>query len=333
MKIMMISGITGQIGSYCAEQALSKGYKVIGIKRRGSLNNTDRIDHIFDNTNLKLEYGDITDFASMSKLINQYKPDYFINCAAQSHVAISYVLPVNTFECTLMGTVNILECIRQFSPETKFVTCSSSEQFGSSEATEENPQTLQTPMLPVSPYSVAKLAAYNATINYRESFKLKTSNALLFNSESPRRGVNFFTIKVVKGLSRIKFGLQDKLLLGNLDSYRDFQHAYDSASALIEIVTSDKSGDYILATGKRIQMREFVKLVAKKLDLDWEKYIEISEAYIRPQEVNSLCGKDMVSENFPNWKRKYTFEEMLDEMIESEIKLAKKELFLKQNGY
>ncbi len=329
----MLSGITGQIGSYVAEIALEKGYKVLGIKRRGSLNNTDRIDHIFDHPNLKLEYGDITDFASISSLISKYKPEYFINCAAQSHVAISYTVPVETFNITLMGVVNILECIRQFNPETKFVTCSSSEQFGSSEATEENPQTLETPMKPVSPYSVAKLAAYHATINYRDSFKLKASNGLLFNSESPRRGNNFFSLKLIKGLCRIKLGLQDKLLLGNLDSYRDFQHAYDSASALIEIVTNDKCGDYILATGRRIQMREFAKLVAEKLGLDLEKCIEISEKYIRPQEVNSLCGKDMIVENFPNWERKYTFEQMVDEMIESELKQAKKELFLKENGF
>lgn len=188
-------------------------------------------------------------------------------------------------------------------------------------------------MLPASPYACAKLAAYHLTINYRNSFQLNASNALLFNSESPRRAGHFYSKKLIKGLCRIKLGLQDKLLLGNLDSYRDFQHAYDSASALIEIVTNDKSGDYILATGKRIQMREFAKLVAKKLDLDWKKCIEISETYIRPQEVNSLCGKDTVSENFTNWKRKYTFEQMVDEMIDSELKAGNKEIFLKQNGY
>ena len=327
MKSAIITGCTGQVGSYMCERLLSEGYKVYGIKRRSSSINTERIDPIFDNPNLKLIYGDLTDYASVSNIVSEIKPTLFINCGAQSHVKVSFEIPIYTMEATGVSVLNCLEAIRTHSPQTRFITMSSSEMFGGIKGTE--PQNELTPFHPKSPYGVAKVAGYHATVNYRESYGLFASNIIAYNNESPRRGETFVTKKVTLAATRIKLGLQDKLYLGNLDAVRDWSHSLDIVDAMYKIVTASEPSDYVAASGEAHSVKEFVQLVFTKLELDWQDYVIIDPKYFRPAEVDILLGDPTKIKTELGWEPKYTFEALIDEMIASDMELAKNEKILK----
>ena len=285
-KTVLVSGATGQIGSYVCEKFLAEEYKVYGIKRRSSSFNTARLDHLINNPDLRLEYGDMTDYSSLSNLLSKIKPDIFINCAAQSHVRVSFDVPIATFEATGTSVLNCLEAVKTHSPTTKFVTMSSSEMFGKIPP----PQNEQTPFHPRSIYGVAKLAGYYAVINYREAHNLFCSNAICFNTESPRRGETFVTRKITRAATRIKLGLQNKLILGNLLAKRDWSHALDTTDALYKIAMAPTPNDYVIASGEMHSVEEFVQMVFSKLDLDYRDYVQIDAGYYRPTEVDALCG-------------------------------------------
>lgn len=327
--IALIFGASGQTGSYLCEKALLEGYSVVGMKRKSSSINTDRINHIFDNSDFKLEYGDVTDYASVSNLVSKVKPDIFINCAAQAHVRVSFDLPIYTVQATGVSVFNCLESIRLYSPSTKFITMSSSEMFGKSPA----PQSLEagTPFLPQSPYGIAKLMGYHAVINYREAYNLHVSNCLAFNHESPRRQEVYLTRKVTRAAARIKLGLQNKLMLGNLNSFRDWSHASDIADGVLKIVSADKPGDYTIASGEMHSVKEFVDIIFKKLNLDPNKYIEIDSRLFRPTEVDELCGNSDKIRKELGWQPQYTFEQLVDEMIAYDMELAKREKILMEH--
>jgi GDPmannose 4,6-dehydratase len=324
MKTVLISGCTGQVGSYVAELFLDKSFKVYGIKRRSSSHNTERLDHIFDNSNLKLVYGDTTDSLSISNIVSDIKPDIFINCAAQSHVKVSFELPLYTAQATGISVLNCLEAIRQYSPETKFITMSSSEMFGKTPP----PQNETTIFSPRSPYAVAKVFGYYATINYREAYNLHTSNIIAFNNESSRRGETFVTRKITRAATRIKLGLQKKLYLGNLDAKRDWSHSKDIANALYLIAMTDIPNDYVVASGEMHSVEDFARIVFEKLNMNYKDYIEFDPRLLRPTEVDALCGDPTKIKTKLGWQPKYTFEMLIDEMIESDMELAKKEKIL-----
>jgi GDPmannose 4,6-dehydratase len=332
MNTACITGITGQTGSYLCDLLLGKGYKVYGLKRRSSSINTDRIDHVYadphtDSSKLEMVYGDLSDYSSLSSWIGDIKPDLFFNMAAQSHVRVSFDIPEYTMDITGTGVVRALEAIRKNSPQTKFLTASSSEMFGSSPP----PQNELTPFHPRSPYGVAKVAGYFATINYREAYGLHSCNAISFNHESPRRGETFVTRKITLAAARIKMGLQDKLYLGNLSAQRDWSHAADVAEAMYKIILAPEAGDYVVSSGEMHSVKDFAELVFTKLDLDWGKYVEIDSRYFRPSEVDALCGDSFKLRTFLDWKPKYTFEQLVDEMIESDLSIARKEKLLKDH--
>lgn len=326
-KTACITGVTGQIGSYLCELLLDKNYKVYGLKRRSSSLNTERLNHIFDNHNLKLIYGDVCDHASVNNFVSDIKPDLFFNLAAMSHVKVSFDIPSYTFDSTATGVITVLEAIRKHSPKTKFLTSSSSEMFGCSPP----PQNEQTPFHPRSPYGVAKLAGYWAARNYREAYGMFASNSICFNFESPRRGETFVTRKITRAATRIKLGLQNKLYLGNLTAKRDWQHAKDAAKAMIKIIETDTPDDFVVASGEMHSVQEFVEIVFDKLKLDWKNYVEIDPVYFRPSEVDALCGDSTKLRTTLNWKPEYTFVSLVDEMIASDLELAKKEKILKDN--
>jgi GDPmannose 4,6-dehydratase len=324
MQSVILSGATGQIGSYMAEHLLTKGYKVFGIKRRSSSLNTQRIDHIFDNPNLKLEYGDLTDYSSIANLVSLIKPDLFINCGAQSHVRVSFDVPLFTFQSTGASVINCLEAIKNHSPTTRFITMSSSEMFGSSPP----PQNENTIFHPRSVYAIAKLAGYHAVVHYRE-MGLFCSNAICFNTESPRRGETFVTRKITRIAARIKYGLQDKLYLGNIKSARDWIHAKDSVNAIYQIITADKPNDYVIATGQMRTVEEFANIVFSKLGLNAQDYIEFDPHYLRPTEVDQLCGDSSKLRRELGWLPQYSFDDLVNEMIASDLKLAEQEILFK----
>jgi GDPmannose 4,6-dehydratase len=324
----ILTGITGQVGSYMAELLLQKGHKVYGVKRRTSLLNTARIDHIFNDKNLKLEYGDITDYATISNLVSKIKPDCFINCAAQSHVAVSFETPCATMEATGNSVLNCLEAIRTHSPETRFLTMSSSEMFGSTPP----PQNENTIFHPRSPYAVAKVAGYYATVNYREAYNLFASNIIAFNNESPRRGETFVSRKITMAATRIKLGLQDKLYLGNLNAKRDWSHSLSICDAMYLIINANKPNDYVASSDEMHSVEEFAEIVFTKLGLNYKDYVEHSEKYMRPAEVDALMGDSSKIRKELGWKPRFTFDQLIDEMIESDMKLAKQEkLILEHN--
>lgn len=324
MQTACITGITGQTGSYLCDLLLAEDYKVYGLKRRSSSINTDRIDHLYENHNLKLEYGDITDYSSVDNFISKIKPDIFINCAAQSHVKVSFDIPIYTMEATGTGVLNCLESIRLHSPHTKFITMSSSEMFGAAPP----PQNEFTKFHPRSPYAVAKVAGYYTTINYREAYNLFASNIIAFNHESPRRGETFVTRKITMAATRIKLGLQDKLYLGNLCAKRDWSHAKDIANAVLTIVTADKPNDYVAATGQSVSVQYFLEQVFTKLGLDWHDYVVIDSKYFRASEVDALCGDASKLQKELGWQPKYDLNMLIDEMIASDLELAEKEHYL-----
>ena len=314
-KVALITGINGQDGSYLAEFLLEKGYEVHGTLKRNSVseNQTSRIDSVFDK--LKLHYADLTDLSSLTRVIQEIKPIEIYNLAAQSHVRISFDQPIYTANVTGLGTLNLLEAVKLLNKDIKIYQASSSEMFGNT-IDNDGFQRESTPMNPVSPYGCAKVFSYNICRNYRNSYGMKIWNGILFNHESPRRGTNFVTNKVVKAAVRISLGLQDKLHIGNLDATRDWGHAKDYVKAMWEILQLDKPDDFVCATGISHSVRDLCSYTFSSLGLDYNDYIIIDEKHFRPEELHDLKGDSSKLKYNIGWKPKYTFESMLDEMIE-----------------
>ena len=314
MKKALITGITGQDGSYLAEYLLSKGYEVHGIVRRHSVaeNQNSRLHHL--NGSVKTYYGDLTDYPSLVRVLTEVQPDEIYNLAAMSHVRISFDMPSFTIQTNALGVLNMLEVYRTICPDAKFYQASSSEMFGNS-VDEDGIQRLTTPMTPVSPYGCAKVMGFNLVRHYRHAYKLHACNGILFNHESPRRGSNFVTNKVVKGAVSIKKGLQDKLELGNMDSYRDWGHSKDYVRAMHMIINHDTPDEFIVATGETHSVRDLCEVVFNKLGMDYRDYIVQNPKYMRPEELKYLKGDPSKARKILGWKPDYTFESMLEEMI------------------
>ena len=315
MKRALITGINGQDGSYLAEFLLDKGYEVFGTLKRNSVaeNQTARLDNVYDK--IKLFYADLTDLSSLISVIQKTQPDEIYNLAAQSHVRISFDQPIYTAQVTGIGTLNMLEAVRLIKPDAKIYQASSSEMFGNS-IDIDGFQRETTPMYPVSPYGCAKVYSYNICRNYRNSYNMFISNGILFNHESPRRGTNFVTNKVVKEAVKIKLGLSNKLALGNLDATRDWGHAKDYVQAMWMILQLENPNDYVCATGVSHTVKELCEYVFGKLGLSYEDYVVLDEKFLRPEELNDLKGDPSKLKNDTGWEPTYTFETMLDEMIE-----------------
>src|SRR6195256_1169292 len=326
-KTALISGITGQDGSFLTELLLEKGYEVYGIIRRSSSFNTDRIDHLYQDphlkgTRLRLLYGDLNDSSSLNSIIRTVKPDEIYNLGAQSHVRVSFDVPEYTGEVTGLGTVRILEAIREAGIRPKFYQASSSELFGKAR---EIPQTENTPFHPRSPYGCAKAYAYHITVNYRESYGLFACNGILFNHESERRGETFVSRKITRAATRIKLGLQDKLYMGNLDARRDWGYARDYVEAMWLMMNAGEPDDYVVATGETHSVREFLEQTFGYLDLDWKEYVEIDPRYFRPAEVDVLSGDASKVRQKLGWEPKVTFAELVKLMTDHDLELAKQE--------
>ena len=315
-KVALITGINGQDGSYLAEFLLGKGYEVWGTIKRNSVaeNQTSRLDKIYPQLLGKLQYADLTDSASLISVIQQCKPDEIYNLAAQSHVRISFDQPIYTAQATGVGVLNLLEAVRLTKPDAKIYQASSSEMFGNN-IDEDGFQRETTPMNPVSPYGCAKVYAYNLCKNYRNSYDMFIANGILFNHESPRRGTNFVTNKVVKTAVEIKKGLRDELTLGNLKATRDWGHAKDYVEAMWRILQLEQPDDFVCATGVSHSVQDLVEYTFNKLDLDWKQYVATDTKYLRPEELTDLKG-DSTKLRKLGWKPNYTFETMIDEMIE-----------------
>ncbi len=354
MKRALITGITGQDGSYLTEILLDKGYEIHGLKRRASSFNTQRIDPIYedrhnDNVRLFLHYADLTDSSSLIRLVQEIQPDEIYNLGAQSHVRVSWECPEFTAETDALGTLRLLEAIRinGMEKKTKFYQASTSELFG---LIQEPIQSEKTPFYPRSPYGVAKLYAYWITVNYRESFGMFACNGILFNHESPRRGENFVTRKITMAATRISLGLQDKLYLGNLDSKRDWGHAKDYVEGMWRILQQDKPDDFVLATGTTTSIRDFVTMTFKELGIaiEWQGtgldekgidaangkvIVEVDPLYFRPAEVDLLLGDATKAREKLGWKPTYDLDVLCKEMVAFDLEAAKKEKLLKDNGY
>jgi GDPmannose 4,6-dehydratase len=337
-KTALISGITGQDGSYLAEFLLSKGYTVHGIVRRSSVFNTDRIEHLYRDPHdpkarLFLHYGDLVDGMGLREILTRVCPHEVYNLGAQSHVRVSFDQPVYTVQTDALGTINLLEAIRDIQNDTKktirFYQASSSEMYGK---VVETPQSERTPFYPRSPYACAKVYSFWQTVNYREAYGMYACNGILFNHESPRRGETFVTRKITRAAGRIKEGLQDKLYLGNLDAKRDWGFAGDYVEAMWLMLQQEKAEDYVIATGETHSVREFLDEVFGLLDLDWKKYVEVDPKYFRPSEVDLLLGDASKARRQLNWKPKVTFKELAKMMTEADLKLAKREKLLRDNG-
>ena len=371
MKTALITGITGQDGAYLAEFLLKKGYFVHGIKRRSSLFNTDRIDHLYQdphekNLHLKLHYGDLTDSTNLIRIIQETKPDEIYNLAAQSHVQVSFETPEYTANADAIGSLRLLEAIRilGLTNKIKIYQASTSEMYG---LVQEVPQTEKTPFYPRSPYGVAKLYAYWITVNYREAYGIFASNGILFNHESPIRGETFVTRKITRGAAKIALGLQKKLFLGNLEAKRDWGHAKDYVEAMYLILQQKKADDFVIATGKTTAVRDFVKMsfaelgigidfsgkgekeTGKVVSLDQKKLksqsifncplktgdevVAVDKKYFRPTEVELLIGDPSKAKKILGWKPKYSLESMVKEMILSDLHLVRKDKYLREGGF
>tara|TARA_B100000941_G_C28494732_1_gene550163 strand:- start:125 stop:1102 length:978 start_codon:yes stop_codon:yes gene_type:complete len=325
MKTALITGITGQDGSYLAEMLLNKGYKVVGVKRRTSLIATDRIDNIFNDPdlimNFDLVYGNMNDSGCLHRLLIEYKPDEIYNLAAQSHVRVSFETPEETTEYVAMGTLRLLEAYRNICPEAKFYQASSSEMFGDNP---ENPQSETTRLMPASPYACAKVYAHNICRNYRESYGLHISSGILFNHESPRRGETFVTRKITQAAARIKMGIQDDLLLGNLDAKRDWGFAGDYVEAMWLMTQQKTPDDYVVATGETHTVREFLQVVFDYAGLDIDKYVKIDERLFRPHEVPLLLGDATKAKEKLGWEPKVNFEGLAKMMYDADLRALSK---------
>ena len=327
-KKALVTGITGQDGSYLAELLLEKGYEVHGIIRRASTFNTSRLDNIysdphFPNTQLHLHYGDLSDGSSLSRLLGRIQPDEVYNLAAQSHVRVSFDAPEYTADITGTGTVRILEAIREVGIKPRFYHASSSEMYG---LVQEVPQKETTPFYPRSPYGCAKVYSYWITINYRESYGMHASNGILFNHESPRRGETFVTRKITRAAAHIKLGLQDKLFLGNLDSKRDWGYAKEYVEAMWLMLQQPEGDDYVVATNETHTIRECLDVAFARLDLDWKQYVEIDPRYYRPAEVDLLIGDYSKAKTKMGWEPKTTFKGLIELMADADLQLLKDQI-------
>jgi len=337
-KRALITGITGQDGSYLAEFLLAKGYEVHGLLRRASSFNTDRLDHIYQDpheaeASLRLHYGDLTDGTGLRRILEIVNPDEIYNLAAQSHVKVSFEIPEYTAEAVGVGTLRLLEAMRDHvvhrGTAVRCYQAGSSEMFGAAKP----PQDENTAFYPRSPYAVSKLAAHWYGINYREAYNLFICNGILFNHESPRRGETFVTRKITRAVGRIKEGLQDKLFLGNMDARRDWGFAGDYVEAMWLMLKQDKPDDYVIATGEAHSVREFVELAFQEVGLDWTKHVEIDPRYFRPTEVDFLQGDATRAQNRLGWKPHVTFSQLVKMMVSHDLDLAKREKLLKGAGY
>ena len=363
-KKALITGVTGQDGSYLAELLLEKGYEVHGIKRRASLFNTQRVDHIYqdphvENQNFVLHYGDLSDSSNLTRIIQQVQPDEVYNLAAQSHVAVSFESPEYTADVDALGTLRILEAIRLLGLEkkTKFYQASTSELFGE---VQETPQRETTPFYPRSPYAAAKLYAYWITVNYRESYGMYACNGILFNHESPRRGETFVTRKITRGLANIAQGLEECLYMGNMDALRDWGHSKDYVRMQWLMLQQDEAEDFVIATGKQISVRDFIRLSAEELGITLrfggqgvdemaiveriegdkapslkvgDVIVRVDPRYFRPSEVETLLGDPSKAKDKLGWEPEITVQEMCAEMVAEDLKVAKRHALLKEHGY
>lgn len=338
MKKALITGVTGQDGSYLTELLLSRGYQVHGIVRRSSTFNTDRIDHIYVDPHepaarIFLHYGDLTDGASLRKVIESVVPDEIYNLGAQSHVRVSFDQPEYTADADATGTLRLLECVRDFAQRSqhpvRFYQAGSSEMFGAAPA----PQNELTPFYPRSPYGVSKLAAHWYAVNYREAYGLFICNGILFNHESPRRGETFVSRKVTRAVGRIKEGLQDKVYLGNLDAARDWGFAADYVEAMWLMLQQDTPGDFVIATGVSHTVRELVEAAFGCAGLDWRKHVAIDPRYHRPTEVDHLRGDASKARTELGWEPRIKFEQLIEIMVESDLELARQERTLRDAGH
>ena len=323
MKTALLTGVTGQDGSYLSELLLEKGYRVIAIKRRTSLIATDRINHIIDNDNFILLYGSMHDSGWMYEVLKNYNPDEIYNLAAQSHVRVSFDCPIETSDIVALGTLRLLEAARLLCPKAKFYQASSSEMFGDNP---EHPQSETTTLMPASPYACAKVFSHNLMRNYREGYKMFCCSGILFNHESPRRGETFVTRKITIAAAKIKLGLQDKLYLGNLDAKRDWGFAGDYVEAMWLMLQQEKPDDYVIATGETHTVREFLESVFKYANLDIKKHVEIDERLFRPHEVPLLLGDPTKAKEKLKWEPKIRFDELAKMMYEEDLKNVKKQL-------
>ena len=326
-KTALITGITGQDGSYLAELLLAKGYEVHGIIRRTSMFNTHRLDPIYQDPHeshrqLILHYGDLTDAVSLVNLVREIAPDEVYNLAAQSHVKVSFETPEYTGDVSGVGTMRLLEAIRAAKIDTRFYQASTSELFGSSPP----PQNEQTPFHPRSPYGVAKIYAYWAVVNYREAYGLHATNGILFNHESPRRGETFVTRKITRAVARIKAGIQDTLYMGNIDAVRDWGYAKEYVEAMWLMLQQPQSDDYVMATGVAATVRDFIEASFSHADLDWEAHVKIDPTYVRPTEVDALIGDPAKAEKQLGWKPKTHWRELAQLMVDADIAALDDEL-------
>ena len=362
-KVALITGITGQDGAYLTELLLDKGYEVHGIKRRSSLFNTERIDHLYQdphekNVHLRLHYGDLTDSTNLIRIIQEVQPDEIYNLAAMSHVHVSFETPEYTANADGIGTLRILEAVRLLglTKKTKIYQASTSELYG---LVQEVPQSERTPFYPRSPYGVAKLYAYWITVNYREAYNMFAANGILFNHESPLRGETFVTRKITRGVGKIALGLQDKIFLGNLDAKRDWGHAKDYVEAMWLILQQDKAEDYVIATGITTSVRDFVRMAFSEVGIELEfkgknekeigivsscknpdyqletgkEVVAVDPRYYRPTEVDLLIGDPSKAHQQLGWKPKYDLEMLVKEMVEADVELFRKEKLLKESGF
>lgn len=329
MKTALVTGITGQDGSYLAELLLNKGYRVVGVKRRTSLISTDRVDHIYENPNMELVYGNLHDATSAFRLVKEFQPDEIYNLAAQSHVRVSFDVPEETVDAVALGTLRLLEATRLLAPDARFYQASSSEMYGDNPKV---PQSESTRMTPASPYACAKLFSHNLVRNYRIGYGMHASSGILFNHESPRRGETFVTRKITRAAARIKLGLQDKLYLGNLDAKRDWGFAGDYVKAMWMMLQQDTPDDYVVATGQTQTVKKFLETVFEYADLDIEKYVGFDERFLRPHEVPVLLGDPTKAKEKLGWEPEVDFEGLAKMMYDSDLELAKEEKVLSDNS-